>query len=87
MIYKKSPGDFVASGDFFAVRYASMPGIPPSLHYEKRRVMSGMVMILPTVVMNVISVMSDGLRPYFRQNIVPKEATGIAMTTVLMLLT
>lgn len=73
--------------DVIAVRYASTPGISPSLHYEKRRVMSGMVMILPTVVMNVISVMSDGLRPYFRQNIVPKEATGIAMTTVLMLLT
>ncbi len=49
--------------------------------------MSGMVMMLPTVVMNVISVMSEGLRPYFRQNIVPKLATGIAITTVLMLLT
>lgn len=65
----------------------STPGISPFLHYEKRRVMSGMVMMLPTVVMNVISVMSEGLRPYFRQNIVPKLATGIAMTTVLMSLT
>lgn len=44
-------------------------------------------MMLPRVVMKVISVMSDGLRPYFRQNMVPKLATGIAMTTVLMLLT
>lgn len=73
--------------DVIAVRYASMPGISPSLHYEKRRVMSGMVMMLPTVVMNVISVMREGLRPYLRQNIVPKLATGIAMTTVLMSLT
>ena len=73
--------------DVIAVRYASTPGISPFLHYEKRRVMSGMVMMLPTVVMNVISVMSEGLRPYFRQNIVPKLATGIAMTTVLMSLT
>lgn len=73
--------------DGIAVRYASTPGISPSLHYEKRRVMSGMVMMLPTVVMNVISVMREGLRPYFRQNIVPKLATGIAMTTVLMSLT
>ena len=38
-----------------------------------------------TVVMNVISVISDGFRPYFMQNIVPNEATGMAMTTVLML--
>lgn len=73
--------------DVIAVRYASTPVILPSLHYEKRRVISGMVMMLPTVVMNVISVMREGLRPYFRQNIVPKLATGIAMTTVLMSLT
>ena len=49
--------------------------------------MSGMVMMEPRVVMNVVSVMSDGLRPYFRQNIVPKLATDMAMTTVLMLFT
>ena len=41
-----------------------------------------MVMMEPTVVMNVISVMSDGFLPNFRQNIVPKLATGMAMTTV-----
>lgn len=43
-----------------------------------------MVMIDPSVVINVISVIRDGLRPYFRQNMVPKLATGMAMTTVLM---
>ena len=48
----------------------------------KRRVMRGMVIIEKSVVMKVASVMSDGLRPNLRQNIVPKEATGIAMTTV-----
>lgn len=42
--------------------------------------------MLPRVVMKVISVISDGL-PYFRQNIVPKLATGIAITTVLILFT
>ena len=51
------------------------------------RVMRGMVMMEPTVVMKVISVMRDGFLPYFKQNMVPKEATGMAMTTVLMLLT
>lgn len=49
--------------------------------------MSGIVIMEPRVVMNVVSVMSDGLRPYFRQNMVPKLATGMAMTTVLMLFT
>ena len=38
------------------------------------------------VVMNVASVMSEGFLPYFIQNIVPKDATGMAITTVLMLL-
>ena len=57
----------------FCSKIASTPGVSLFLHYEKRRVMSGMVMMLPTVVMNVISVMSEGLRPYFRQNIVPKS--------------
>ena len=46
-----------------------------------------MVAIEATVVTNVISVISDGSRPYFMQNIVPNDATGMAMTTVLMLLT
>ena len=46
--------------------------------------MSGMVKIEPTVVMNVISVMRAGFLPYFMQNIVPNEATGMAMTTVLI---
>ena len=46
-----------------------------------------MVMMLPSVVMNVISVMSAGFLPYFRQNMVPKLATGIAITTVLILFT
>ena len=41
----------------------------------------------PTVVMKVISVMREGLRPYFMQNIVPKEAAGMAITMVFMLLT
>lgn len=50
----------------------------------KSMVMSGMVMMEPRVVMKVVSVMSDGLRPYFRQNMVPKLATGMAMTTVLI---
>ncbi len=43
--------------------------------------------MLPRVVMNVISVMSAGFLPYFRQNMVPKLATGIAITTVLILFT
>ena len=49
-------------------------------------VISGMVTMEPTVVTNVISVISDASRPYFMQNIVPNEATGMAITTVLMLL-
>ena len=52
-----------------------------------KRVMRGMVMMEPTVVMKVISVISDGFLPYFKQNMVPNEATGMAMTTVLMSLT
>ena len=44
-------------------------------------------MMLPRVVIKVISVISDGFLPYFRQNIVPKLATGIAITTVLILFT
>ena len=55
--------------------------------YPKSRVMSGMVRMLPSVVMNVNSVMSAGFLPYYRQNIVPKLATGIAITTVLILFT
>lgn len=43
-----------------------------------------MVRIEATVVTNVISVISDALRPNFMQNMVPKEATGMAMTTVLI---
>ena len=35
-----------------------------------------MVAIEATVVTNVISVISDGSRPYFMQNIVPNDATG-----------
>ena len=49
--------------------------------------MRGMVMMEPTVVMKVISVISEGFLPYFKQNMVPNEATGMAMTTVLMSLT
>lgn len=48
--------------------------------------MRGMVMMENRVVMNVASVMSEGFLPYFIQNIVPKDATGMAITTVLMLL-
>lgn len=54
--------------------------------YLNNIVISGIVSIDATVVMNVISVISDGLRPYFMQNMVPNEATGMAITTVLMLL-
>lgn len=42
-------------------------------------------MIEPIVVINVISVIMAVLRPYFRQNIVPNDATGMAITTVLIL--
>ena len=66
-------------------RYACQCPIEPP--YLNSMVISGMVRIDATVVMNVISVISAGLRPYFMQNIVPKDATGMAMTTVLMLLT
>lgn len=45
--------------------------------------MRGMVMMENRVVMNVASVMSEGFLPYFIQNIVPKDATGMAITTVL----
>ena len=55
-------------------------------HQRNNIVIKGIVSIDPIVVINVISVMSDGLRPYFMQNIVPKDATGIAITTVLILL-
>ena len=48
--------------------------------------MRGMVMMENRVVMNVASVMSEGFLPYFIQNIVPKDATGMAITTVLMVL-
>ena len=57
-----------------------------SFYAPKSRVMRGMVMMENRVVMNVASVMSEGFLPYFIQNIVPKDATGIAITTVLMLL-
>lgn len=63
-------------------RYACQCPIEPP--YLNSMVISGMVRIDATVVMNVISVISAGLRPYFMQNIVPKDATGMAMTTVLM---
>ena len=45
--------------------------------------MRGIVMMENRVVMNVASVMSEGFLPYFIQNIVPKDATGMAITTVL----
>jgi len=51
-----------------------------------KSVTNGMLRMDATVVMKVISVIKDGLRPYFMQNIVPKDATGIAITTVLILL-
>ena len=45
-----------------------------------------MVSIDPKVVTNVISIISEGLRPYFKQNMVPYEPTGMAIIPVLMLL-
>ena len=57
-----------------------------SFYAPKSRVLRGMVMMENRVVMNVASVMSEGFLPYFIQNIVPKDATGMAITTVLMLL-
>ena len=59
----------------------------PTTRSQNSRAIRGMVKMEATVVTNVISVISEGLRPYFMQNIVPNEATGMAMTTVLMLLT
>lgn len=53
-------------------------------HEPKTKVISGMVNTDPNVVMNVSSVISCGFRPYFMQNITPNDATGIAITTVLI---